>query len=119
MKAKNKLLLLAMYVAVLIGFASIDSLAATITSAASGNWNAGATWVGGVVPSNTDDVIIASGHTVVVNLDLTQANGNRSVQSLNVDGILRPDAGVRNIEIDNDLTVDNGGQINYNYLTTG
>ena len=38
---------------------------ATITSNASGDWWTGATWVGGVVPVDTNDVIIATGHTIV------------------------------------------------------
>jgi hypothetical protein len=37
-----------------------------ITSAQSGEWRLGTTWVGGVVPTMTDDVIIAADHTVSV-----------------------------------------------------
>ncbi|HCP93644.1 MAG TPA: hypothetical protein DIU05_06395, partial [Bacteroidetes bacterium] len=41
--------------------------ASTIVSTQSGNWNSTSTWAGGVVPSATSDVRIASGHTVTLN----------------------------------------------------
>lgn len=44
---------------------------ATITSTAGGNWNAGATWVGGVAPSSTDDVVIEDGDDVTVTANAT------------------------------------------------
>jgi len=44
---------------------------ATITSVGSGLWNAGATWVGGVKPADGDAVVIASGHVVEFNEDMT------------------------------------------------
>lgn len=39
---------------------------ATITSAQSGLWNTGSTWVGGVAPVTGDKVIVAAAHTVTV-----------------------------------------------------
>ncbi|MGQ7945664.1 hypothetical protein [Flavobacterium sp. WC2509] len=43
--------------------------AAIITSANSGLWSDGTTWVGGSVPLATDEVIIDSGHTIEVIID--------------------------------------------------
>jgi hypothetical protein len=42
---------------------------AAITSTASGDWNVGGTWVGGVAPGNGDTATIAAGHTVTVTAD--------------------------------------------------
>ncbi len=66
---------------VLIGGLSTVS-AADITSAATGNWNAGATWVGGVVPTAADNVTIDTTHTVTIDVATAQCN------NLNVLGYL-------------------------------
>ncbi len=47
---------------------------AQITSTRSGNWNAGSTWAGGVAPAATDEVVIASGHTVTVTANASCCN---------------------------------------------
>jgi hypothetical protein len=52
---------------------------ATITSNASGNWSVGATWVGGVKPADGDSVVIAAGHSILMNEDTSAMTGLRTV----------------------------------------
>mgnify|MGYP001057366914 CR=1 FL=1 len=56
---------------------------AQIETAKTGNWDATATWVGGVVPTG-GEVVIRSGHTVT----LTAANQIPAAVDLTVDGVL-------------------------------
>jgi hypothetical protein len=44
---------------------------ALITSAASGNFSAGATWTGGVVPGVGDEARASNGHTITIDVDAT------------------------------------------------
>ncbi|REJ83163.1 MAG: hypothetical protein DWQ44_00145 [Bacteroidetes bacterium] len=59
-----------------------DFTPVTITSAVSGNWNAPATWTGGVVPTSDNHVVVSSGHTVTVNVNMARC------QNMTVSGIL-------------------------------
>ena len=55
--------------------------AATVTSTSTGgNWNDGTTWVGGVVPRSTDDVVIAANAVVLMDA----ANTSTGILSLTV-----------------------------------
>ncbi|HAP36268.1 MAG TPA: hypothetical protein DCQ28_10120, partial [Bacteroidetes bacterium] len=79
---------------------------AQITSAASGNWSAGATWVGGVAPSS-GDVIIANGHTVTIDKNVSIANltvGGGTSGKLTFDATTN-----REVIISGNLTVAAGG----------
>jgi hypothetical protein len=54
---------------------------ATITSTGTGNWATASSWVGGVVPTINDDVIIATGSTITINT-------NVSAKSIVINGTL-------------------------------
>ena len=57
----------ALVLLVVLLFFSVNTLAVTITSTATGgSWQAGTTWVGGVVPTATDSVAIAGGANVTI-----------------------------------------------------
>lgn len=48
---------------------------AEITSTQSGNWSSGSTWVGGTAPTHGDSAIIAAGHGVRMDVDLSGGTG--------------------------------------------
>ena len=58
----------------------------TKTSNQSGNWGDISTWVGGVLPADGDDVVIAAGHSVKMNVDLSAMTGLLSVTIQGSDG---------------------------------
>ena len=62
---------------------------ATITSIQSGEWNVATTWAGGVIPTADNNVVIATGHTVMVGNATAIQNGIfHRCQDLTVNGIL-------------------------------
>ncbi len=81
-----------------------NKLQAQISStAAGGPWNSTATWVGGVIPGSTDDVIIVGGATVTVDA------GTNACQNLTITGTLDFDPAV-NLDVNGDWT--NNGSFN-------
>ena len=84
---------------------SVNFVFSQITSTASGNWNTGGTWVGGVVPDDTDDVIIADTHTVNV---INSAGSAESI-TVNSGGKLRI---YKTLTVDN--TSSNAGTLSIN-----
>ena len=62
---------------------------ALILSAATGNFNAGATWVGGIVPGAADEARASTGHTVTITANVTcteLSNAGTGIFTLN-DGV--------------------------------
>ena len=81
--------------------------AAVRTSAASGNWNAATTWVGGVAPVAGDDAIIANGHTVTLSANATITNC-----TVNTGGYLKTGtngSGNFALTVNGTFTIQNGG----------
>lgn len=112
------------------------SNAATFMSYGSGDWNVGATWVGGVSPSATDDVLIQAGHIVTVTSNETilnievDTNGELIIAStflldctgdilqngtITVNGTM---TNTGNIDQNGTITVETGGVFNHANNTT-
>jgi subtilisin-like proprotein convertase family protein len=87
----------------------------TITSAATGLWDAPATWVGGVVPTADNNVVIAAGHTVSMNTNIARA------QNVSVDGTLQYNgtSTTQLLHVFGDLTVSGTGTYFSGNGTTG
>jgi hypothetical protein len=93
---------------------SISSYSATITANASGDWNTGATWIGGIVPTTTDDVIIPNGITITTLVALSNYKSITINGTLSVTGNLGFDGdGVADI-VDVYGTLNVSGNITYN-----
>jgi len=80
----------------------------TITSTATGDWNVGSTWGGGDVPISSDNVIIASGHTVtlindVSMVDLTVVSGGKLTDA----GTMKSITCTGNLDVDGSIVIDN------------
>jgi hypothetical protein len=101
MKTKNILTILTAVVALVC---ASTGLAATVTTAGSGNWNsttADAPWPGGTVPAAGSDIIIANGHTVTVTANVT---ANPATITINSGGQLT--VGGFNLTVTGATTVD-------------
>ena len=49
-------------------FTSITLAQETITTAQTGDWDQESTWSGGTIPSNGDNIVVASSHTLTLNV---------------------------------------------------
>jgi hypothetical protein len=96
---------LAVVLIFILNFSFLTSYAITKTSTGSTNWGTASTWSPSGVPAAGDDVVIANGHTVTVNVaavcsTLTINNGNSASQvtisgtnSLTISGAVTINAG--------------------------
>ncbi|ESU28803.1 hypothetical protein FLJC2902T_14000 [Flavobacterium limnosediminis JC2902] len=92
--------------------ASALNTATGITSAASGDWNATSTWVGGVVPTCSNVVTIAFGHNVAVT---TTANAAGVIIAKGA--TLTNNAGATTMTVGNCTTGNNAAFYNYGIHT--
>lgn len=97
------LLLIISFICQLKSFAQITS------SATGGNWSDNATWVGGIIPTATDAVIIADGAVVTVNVP---ADALSLVVGQGTSGTLTFDAlNAQTLTVASDVTVSSGGTL--------
>lgn len=87
----------------------------TFISVTSGNWGTGSTWNAGTVPTGSDNVIIANGHTVTINVNAS-CNNLQIGQTVPNTSVLRigNNATARTITVNGNITITTGASLTAN-----
>ena len=93
-------------ISLLLFFSFTSKSFSQITSAKSGNWDGDTTWAGGIVPTVSDNVVIASGMTVTINTSSAACNNLEVTGNLYFDGA----ATGLSITVSGNLSVDATGK---------
>jgi len=80
---------------------SLETKAAVITSARSGEWDAGTTWTGGLVPGPDDSVVIQNAHTVIFNRNDTLTTSKKII--IQSGGVLAFGTGIYTMLVNGDI----------------
>lgn len=103
MKVKNTFLAVALFAMIVCAHLYAGDIR---SSGIKGNWSIGDTWVGGVVPSATDNVIITNGDTVYYNLPSGVINNITVGENASVPTMLYLKSGANyNITVNGNITV--------------
>ncbi len=90
----------------------VSSIPGNFVSAATGDWNVGATWVGGVAPSAVDNATITAGHTVSINA------ASLAINNLTVDGTLQYTTTPTSFTVNGNISVSATGVFNVFFAPT-
>lgn len=98
--------LLLMFLGMVPAWLSAQTVVSTATG---GNWSDPNTWIGNVVPVATDDVVIADGATVVI--DVNADAQNLTIGEGNSGSLLFPDAAPVTLTVGADLLIEAGANL--------
>ena len=90
--------------------ATTTGVGGSITSTSTGGlWSQTATWVGGIVPSGNNEVVITDGATVTIDVDATAYN--LTVGQGMSGSLIFEATNARNLTVSNNLTINTGGTL--------
>jgi hypothetical protein len=100
-----------------ISGSQVTNAPGTYTSAVSGDWTVGATWVGGIVPTQFDNAVIDAGHTVTLGAVATTTINNLTINGTGT--LTFPALTATTLLVSGSLDVMSTGTLNMFTGTTG